>query len=167
MIRPIAIAASLVLGTACGPWGPQGMFAGGPYLGRATEEPIADWSFTDDHMLIGIETRDGWLRHSVTILCVSANGNLYVMARHAPSKRWVQDVGRDPRVRLGIGDRLYAGRAVRIDDSAEADAVARGFLRKYVGIEAPNAHALFGPVPAGDDHAELWTWRIDPLEPAS
>jgi hypothetical protein len=166
MRRAELVTAALLL-TACGPWGPQGMFAGGPYLGRASAERVDDWSFTDQHMLIGIETRDGWLRHSVTILCVSADGKLYVMARHAPTKRWVQDVGRDPRVRLGIGDRLYTGRAVRIADGAEADAVARGFLRKYVGIDAPHAHALFGAVPAGDDRAELWTWRIDPLEPQS
>jgi hypothetical protein len=157
----------LALATACGPWGPQRMLAGGPYLGSASEERVDDWTFTDDEMLIGIETRGAWFRHSVTILCVSANRNLYVMARHAPTKRWVQDVGRDPRVRLGIGDKLYAGRAVRVTDPDEADAVARGFLRKYVGIDAPHAHALFGAVPSGDDRAEVWAWRIDPPEPRS
>jgi hypothetical protein len=166
-VRRIALALAVLVGSACGPWGPQGMLAGGPYLGSASTDHVDDWSFTDDHMLIGIETRDGWLRHSVTILCVSANGKLYVMARHAPTKRWVQDVGRDPRVRFEIGDRLYEGRATRIVDPAEADAVARGFLRKYVGIDAPHAHALFGAVPAGDDRAELWAWRIDPPEPRS
>jgi len=166
-MKRTAILGALALATACGPWGPQGMLPGGPYLGGAEASRVDDWSFTDDQMLIGIETRDGWLRHSVTILCVSVDGRLYVMARHAPTKRWVRNVGRDPRVRLGIGGRLYAGRAVRITDPAEADAVARGFLRKYVGIDAPHAHALFGPVPAGDDRAEVWAWRIDPAEPRS
>lgn len=166
-MRRLALVAALCLATACGPWGPQGMLAGGPFLGSASGDPVPDWSFTDDHMLIGIETRGAWFRHSVTILCVSEQGKLYVMARHAPTKRWVQDLNGDPRVRLAIGDRLYEGRAVRLADPAEADRVARGLLRKYVGIDAPNAHALFGPVPEGDDHAELWAWRIDPPEPRS
>ena len=140
------LGAMLLLGTGCGPWGPQGILPGGPFLGDADAGPVADWSFTDAHMLIGIETRGRWFRHSVTILCVAADGTLYVMARHAPTKRWVRDVGADPRVRLRIGDRLYEGRAVRILEGAEADAVARAFLRKYVGIEAPEARALPGPV---------------------
>jgi hypothetical protein len=89
------------------------------------------------------------------------------MARHAPRKRWVRNVEADPRVRLRIGDVLYAGRAVRVTDQAEADAVARASLRKHVGLDAQGARALLGPPPPGDDRAELWTWRVDPPERAS
>jgi hypothetical protein len=88
------------------------------------------------------------------------------MARHAPRKRWVRNVMRDPRVRLRVGRRVYEGLAVRIDDDpAEGEAgaaVARAFLRKYVGIEADRARPLAGPPAPGDDRAEVWTWRIDP-----
>jgi len=160
-------AVALLLCTACGPWGPKGILPGGSFLGGVSDDRVSDWSFTDQHMLVGVETRGPWFRHSVTILCLSVDGKLYVMARHAPSKSWVQNLGRDPRVRLAIGDELYEGRAVRIADGPEADAVARAFLRKYVGIDAPNARALAGAVAEGDDRAEVWTWRIDAPEPRS
>ena len=152
---------------ACGPWGPRGVFPGGPFLGVARPLP-ADASFTDKHMLIGIETRRGWLRHSVTILCVASDGRLYVMARHAPRKRWVRDVIADPRVRLEIAGALYMGRAERVDhDPDEGARVARAFLRKYVGVEVDRARFLAGPPPPGDGRAEVWSFRIDPPRGAS
>jgi hypothetical protein len=161
-----ALAASALLG-GCGPWGPQGIVAGGRYLGAATAAPAAGWSFTDSQLLVGIETRGALFRHTVTVLCVAADERLYVMARHAPRKRWVRNALGDPRVRLRIGDALYEGRALRVTDAAEADAVARAFLRKYVGLAAQSAHALHGAPPPGDDRAEVWTFRIDPPEPAA
>ena len=157
----------LALASGCGPWGPQGIFAGGPFVG-GTERPFpADWSFSEAHPLIALETRGALFRHTVTILCIAADGRLYVMARHAPRKRWVRNLARDSRVRLRIGDALYAGRAVRLGEPAEGEAVARAFLRKYVGIEAEHARPLAGTPAGDDDRAEVWTWRIDPPEPAS
>ena len=151
---------------ACGPWGPKGIIAGGPLLG-ATEPTPDDWSFTDAHPLVAIETRGRFFRHSVTILCVAAEGDLYVMARHAPTKRWIQNLLVDPRVRLDIGGKLYEGRAVRVRAVDGERGVARAFLRKYIGVEAEGARSLEGPPGPGDDHAEVWTFRIDPPEPAA
>ncbi|MGI9589911.1 MAG: nitroreductase/quinone reductase family protein [Myxococcota bacterium] len=160
----------LVLATvaslSCGPWGPQGILAGGPFLGSPSEQAIEDWSFTDAEPLIAIETRGRLFRHTVTIVCVAAERRLYVMARHAPRKRWVQNLAGDPRVRLRIGEELYEGRAVRVSEPAESAAVARAFLRKYVGLDAPHARGLFFAPEPGDDRAEVWTWRIDPAEKA-
>jgi hypothetical protein len=165
-----ALLASLSL-SACGPWGPQGIVAGGPFLAAEESAFPGDWSFTDSHPLVAIETRGTLVRHSVTILCVASAGRLYVMARHAPRKRWVKNVVRDPRVRIEVGDRVYAGRAVRVDDDPgaadEGRAVARAFLRKYVGLDAPEATPLAGAPAAGDDRAEVWTWRIEPPEAGS
>jgi hypothetical protein len=56
---------------------------------------------------------------------------------------------------------------VRVTDAAGAEAVARGFLRKYVGIEAEHARALGGPPEPGDDRAEVWSFRVVPDEEAS
>jgi hypothetical protein len=164
--RGVAAALALLvwLALGCGPWGPQGVFAGGPFLGATNASFPSDWSFSDAHPLVSIETRGALFRHSVTILCVAADGKLYVMARHAPRKRWVQNLGGDPQVRLRVGEDLFAGRAVRIGAGPEGDAVARAFLRKYVGIEVEAARPLQGPPAADDDHAEVWTWRIDPPE---
>ena len=167
-----ALAAALLVAgflAGCGPWGPQGIFAGGPYLGRSPSPFPADWSFSDAEMLVGIETRGARFRHAVTILCVAAEGRLYVMARHAPRKRWVQNMMRDPRVRIAVGDALYEGRAVRLGadpQGPEARAVARAFLRKYVGIEAEGARPLPGPPGPGEDRAEVWTFRIEAPEAA-
>jgi hypothetical protein len=161
----LAVTAALVL-AACGPWGPKGTIAGGPFFGSVEPTP-SDWSFTDAHPLIAIETHGRFFRHSVTILCVSAQGKLYVMARHAPTKRWVRNLLVDPRVRLEIGGKLYAGRALRVDTQGDAPGVAQAFLRKYVGVDAEHARALTGPPGQGDDRAELWTFRIDPPEGAS
>jgi hypothetical protein len=159
----LAVALSLA---ACGPWGPKGTIAGGPLAGDMQPTP-SDWSFTDAHPLIAIETRGAWFRHSVTILCVAADGKLYVMARHAPTKRWIQNVLADPRVRVAIGDAIYEGRAVRVDESQQDLGIARAFLRKYVGVEAEHARALGGAPAPGEDRAEVWSFRIDPPEPAS
>ncbi len=157
----LALAACLLL-PACGPWGPQGAFPGGPFLGASQDRTPGDWSFTDDYELVAIETRGPLFRHSVTILCVSAGGKLYVMARHPEGKRWVQNVMRDPRVRLAIGDRIYDGQAVRVDEARDGAKVARAFLRKYAGLDAPHAHALGGEPAPGDDRTDIWTFRIDP-----
>jgi hypothetical protein len=163
----LGLALAILPLAACGPWGPQGIFPGGPFLGIAKPLP-ADATFSDDHMLIGIETRRGWLRHSVTILCLASAGHLYVMARHAPRKRWVQDVVADPRVRLEIGGSLYVGQAVRVGQEPDEGArIARAFLRKYVGVEVEGARFLEGPPPPGDDRAEVWSFRIDPPPGAS
>jgi hypothetical protein len=166
-LAALALAGVAALALACGPWGPQGILAGGPFAGAADAGSPADWSFSDAHPLVAIETRGPLLRHTVTILCVAAEGRLYVMARHAPRKRWVQNLERDPRVRLRVGSTVYAGRAVRVGAGPEGEAVARAFLRKYVGIDAPEARPLAGPPAAGDDRAEVWTWRIDPAEPGA
>jgi hypothetical protein len=168
--RALLLAAVLpfaaLVSAGCGPWGPQGIFAGGPLAGDVAPTP-GDWSFTDAHPLIAIETRGAWFRHSVTILCVAADEKLYVMARHAPTKRWIQNLLVDPRVRLAIGDAIYEGRAVRVDESEQDLGVARAFLRKYVGVAAEHARALGGTPAPGDDRAEVWSFRIDPPEPAS
>ena len=55
-----------LLVSGCGPWGPQGVFPGGPFAAGAEEPFPADWSFSDAHPLVAIETR-GSFRHAVTI----------------------------------------------------------------------------------------------------
>ena len=151
--------------TACGPWGPQGILAGGPLLGTAVKRPVEDWSFSDDHSIIAIESRGRWFRHSVTVLCIAHEGNLYIPSRHAPRKRWVQNILLDPRVRLEIDGSVYEGVAVRVHEVAEG--VAQAFLHKYVGVEADRARMLLEPPGPGSDRAELWLFRIDPPEESS
>ena len=78
---------------------PSGERPGFGISGEVARTPVSDWSFTDDVEEILIETRAGYgLPHSVTIWCVSIDGELYVGAS-APEfpkeRRWVRNVRRD------------------------------------------------------------------------
>src|SRR5947209_2578352 len=47
--------------------------------GERVATPVTDWSFTDKHPTIYIQTRSGYLLpHSVTITCVAHDGQLYL-----------------------------------------------------------------------------------------
>ena len=75
----------------------------GSRLNMGIEQIGGDWSFTQDHREIAIETRSPWLvPHSVTIVCAAKDGRFFVGARNPEGKRWVRNVARDPNVRLRI-----------------------------------------------------------------
>jgi len=100
--------------------------------GEVVTTPVDDWSFTQDHAEIYIETRTPYLiPHSVTIVCASLDGRLYVGARNPTQKRWVAYVARDPNVRLKIGDHVYERRLEQVGDPAEQEAVYRTYVAKY------------------------------------
>lgn len=160
-MKAIAFACLLAVGSACGPWGPQGIFAGGPLAGEEAG-PVDASACTRETLTVAVETRRGWMHHAITVLCIAEGGALYIPSRHAPGKRWVQNAERDPWVRVGVGDRVYTGRAARVTEVPPG--LAAAFLRKYVGIEAPGARFLLDAPEAGDDRAELWMFRIDPSE---
>jgi hypothetical protein len=152
--------AVLLLAQGCGPWGPLGVIPGGPLVGAEVEDRIEDWSFTDGFPLIAVETRGRFFRHSVTVLCVSADGEFYLMARHGGRKRWVAEMMADPRIRLEIDGRIYPARATRIVEPLPGEPVARAVLRKYVGIEAEHVVSHPETPGEGDDRAEVWTFRV-------
>jgi hypothetical protein len=160
-LRAAVAAAALLLLSGCGPQGPRGVLPGGPLAGENVREPVADWRFSDDDPTLAIETGTGWLRHSVTVLAVAVGPHLYIPSRQGGPKRWVQNALAEPRVRIGVDGRVYPGRALRVTDPGEADAFARAFLRKYLGVEADAAHMLLEPPAAGDDRMELWLFRIE------
>jgi hypothetical protein len=123
-----------VLAAACS-LEPSGERPGLWISGELAREPVADWSFTDGIREILIETRSGYgLPHSVTIWCVSIDGELYVGAS-APDfpaeRRWVRNVRRDPEVRLAIAGRVYERSLELVTDPARTDLVNRTFGRKY------------------------------------
>jgi hypothetical protein len=114
---------------------PKGERPGFGISGELTTEPVADWSFTDEIEEIVIETRT-WYRlpHSVTIWCVSIDGELYVAADYPDypeESHWVTAVVRDPNVRLGIADRIYERRLESVTDSETTDSIDRAFAEKY------------------------------------
>ena len=101
-----------------------------------------DWSFTDIHPEIWIETHTPWLlRHSVTIVCAQRDGRLYVGARDPDTKRWVALVERDDRVRLGIDGTIYEARLEAITDPEEEADIRRAYAAKYGWPERPAAES--------------------------
>lgn len=111
----LAVALWLVLlGPSFGPWERTPGFL---LLGETVDEPVDDWEFVRAHPEIAVETRTRWLvPHSVTTSWLLLEGELFIPARDAAGKLWVRNALRDPRVRVRIGDRLYAQRLVRVED---------------------------------------------------
>jgi hypothetical protein len=148
----LALACAAVAAAACEPLGP---IPGGRLQGEAVREAVSDWSFANPHETIQIETRveDP---HSVTVWCVAHEGRLYIPSRHPEKKRWVQNVQEDPRVRVRVAGKIYVGRASRVTDPAEIEAVVPALLRKY-DLDPPQ-----------DEEPDVWIFRIDaPVGPGS
>ncbi|MEE8558269.1 MAG: hypothetical protein V3T14_10330 [Myxococcota bacterium] len=130
---------------------PVGPIAGRQVTGEIVSTPVSDWTFTDEHMTIALETRPA-KPHSVTTVCFTHEGALYVPAQQGASKSWTHYAVSDPRVRLKIGDKVYPARATRVTDSSLAPALRAAASEKY-------------DFDAGDDDPDLediWVFRLDP-----
>ena len=118
--------------------------------GPVHEAPVSDWSFSDAHREIFVETRTPYfVPHSVTIVCATHGDELYVGARNPQGKRWVENVARDPEVRLEIDGRLYERRLERVEDAEEIEAVYGAYAAKY-GYETQPP----------EEHPEVWYYRV-------
>lgn len=127
--------AALLLLVACEP---QDYRPGFWLSGEVDPAPVDDWSFTEGVPEIFVETRTWYgVPHSVTTVCVSHGGSLYVPSVYLdggtfPDARfWNRNVVRDPRVRLKIGDRLFERSVVVVEDPDERGEVLAAFGRKF------------------------------------
>ena len=135
------VAASLALLLAC-----TGLLACEPndrrpglwLSGEVVTDAVDDWSFSAAFAEIFVETRTWYgVPHSVTTVCAAAGPNLYVPSVYSeggsfPEARfWNRNVARNPAVRIKIGDRLYARRAVLVTDPAERETALAAFASKY------------------------------------
>ena len=106
--------------------------------GEVVSQPVQDWSFTDEHKEIYVQTRNLLgLAHSVTIVCTQIDGQLYIGTRNPTEKRWVGHLERSPDVRLGIGGKLYDQRLEVVEDTREQEAVYAAYRGKYSWPDAP------------------------------
>jgi hypothetical protein len=138
----------LLLGT-----GPCGPVSGGRLGGEAGSVP-GDWRFTDDVSTIQVETRPEE-PYSVTTWCFTDGAALYLPSRQAARKPWVQNVVRDPRVRVRIDDRVYEMTATRVTDDAE--------LRRLVPLlRAKYRMARWGMEDDPGSAPETWYFRLAP-----
>lgn len=108
--------------------------------GERVTTPITDWSFTDQIPQIKIQTQTPFLLpHSVTIWCAVYNGNLYVTSYRG--RQWVENIIRDPHVRLKIADKVFDRTLSIVDDPAEKAAVLQSKGRKYPQWKVPSVSA--------------------------
>ena len=105
--------------------------------GQVVTTPVNDWSFTDKVQTIKIQTQTPFLLpHSVSIWCATYNGNLYVTSYRG--RLWVEDIIRDPHVRLKIGDQIFDRTLSLVSDTDEKAAVLQAKGRKYPQWKVPS-----------------------------
>ena len=98
--------------------------------GELVTTPVSDWTFTNKIQTIKIQTRTPFLLpYSVSIWCAVYNDNLYVTSYRG--RRWVEDIIRDPQVRLKIGGQLFERTLSLVSDPDEKAAVLQAKGKKY------------------------------------
>lgn len=104
--------------------------------GEPVTTPVADWSYTNEIPEIKIQTQTPYLLpHSVTIWCAVYNGNLYVTSYRG--REWVENIIRDPRVRLKIADKVFDRTLSVVNDPVEKSAVLEAKGKKYPQWKVP------------------------------
>src|SRR6202140_2693810 len=106
--------------------------------GEVVNTPVTDWSFVDkvEHPgrslnTVLVETRTPYfIPHSVRTMPFVRNGQLYIRSHQdrmdlafPHDKSLTDNVARDPRVRIKIGDKLYEATMVLVGDRTQAIAL--------------------------------------------
>lgn len=117
--------------------------------GDLVTTPVSDWSFTDAVPTVRIETRTWYLIPHFVRTDIARNGaQLYLCSEYfAPAtgkpdlrddfpeaRFWNRMVVRDPRIRVKIGNRLFAMRAYPLSDPNEMAVASQAFLSKYADL---------------------------------
>jgi hypothetical protein len=112
--------------------------------GELVTTPVTDWSFANQIKSVKLQTNTWYgIPHSVTINCVSYNGQLYLDSfyragfTYPHGRSWNENVARDPHVRIKIGNQLYDRTLSLVNDPAEAAAVNEAKLKKYPELKLP------------------------------
>jgi hypothetical protein len=140
---------------ACGPLGP---LPGGEIDGALASTPAGDWSFTDAHWTVQLETRPGD-PYSVNVWCAAAGGRLYVGAGRGGSSTWSRALLDNPRARVRIGTVLYEVTAIRVADDAEIETYLDALSLKYSSSDAE----LSDFQPSSDQPPSAVLFRLEPV----
>ncbi len=148
---PLVVAVTLVSLRLLG-YEPRDQRPGLWLTGDQVTESVTDWSFTEDHQEIFVQTRTPFLiPHSVTAYCTVYDGDLYLFSAYydggvfPDGRAWNRNVMRDPRVRLKIGDRLFDQTVSHVTDAVVRAAVHASAVAKYPEWSSPgldNVHIL-------------------------
>ena len=98
--------------------------------GDVVTTPVTDWSFASQYKTDKVQTRTSYgIPHSVTTSHIVHNGQLYLTSLFRAGvpfpegKSWVNNIMRDPHVRLKFGDKLYDAVLSHVTDAEERAAV--------------------------------------------
>lgn len=112
--------------------------------GTLVTEPVTDWTFTDNHSEIFVQTNTRYgIAHSITTYCIEFEGNLYLFSAYygggtfPEDRTWNRNVARDPRIRMKIGDSLYDQQLTVENDDRIRRAIHEKWLTKEEGWESP------------------------------
>jgi hypothetical protein len=133
MRKAVALATVTAVLCACG--GPIGPVPGAKLDGELVVWPT-DWSFTDEHENVLLETNPTD-PYSVTMWGVSLDQDFFIAASD-PQARWVTFIAQDNRIVLSVAGQLYAGRADLVVDSAIINRIGDRYGSKY-GLDEEQA----------------------------
>ena len=140
-------ALTLALTFALGCSQPLGLAPGGALSGAVADAP-ASWDFTAAVNTVQLETLPA-APYSVNIWVIALGANLYV---HAGTNRaqWVENMEADARVRMRIGETIYALNAARVAAQKEFNRFSDAYEEKY------------GRRPRNENVEEAYLFRLTP-----
>lgn len=99
---------------------------------------ISDWSFSNDHMEVFLETHPWYgIPFSVTVVTATTGDKLFVPSIYSEpaefpgSKYWNSVIEKNPAVLIKIGNKLYPRSAHLISDEAEFEEAFEALAGKY------------------------------------
>ena len=125
---------------------PNGRIPGGRLSGEEVTGRVTDWSFTRENRPLTLEVRPS-NPYSVNTSFFVLEGNLYVSSILGGDSRWAQFLVQDPNMRIRVGDKLYRGRATKME-GAHLEQARQAYSDKY-----PNR--------TPEQIAERWFFRMD------
>lgn len=134
-MRVLILLAAATLLSACEP---QDRRPGTWLSGELVTTPVEDWSFSNEHDEIFVETRPWYgIPHSVTTVVAATDDVLYVPSIYSEpadfpgTKYWNKIIEDNPDVILKIGDKRYPRKAVPVTDEDEFKRGLGALARKY------------------------------------
>lgn len=134
-MRYIVLLLATVTLAACEP---QDRRPGTWLSGELVTSEVEDWSFSDEHDEIFVQTHPWYgIPHSVTTVVAAADGVLYVPSIYSEpaefpgTKYWNSIIEDNPDVILKIGDKRYPRKAVPVTDEAEFERGLAALAEKY------------------------------------
>ena len=110
---------------------PYGQIPGKRLLGEEINEPIKDWSFTEQARVVTLEVRPS-APYSVIVSCLLHDGILHALATSIEN-RWMQFLLQDPNIRFRVEGKLYKARATVVEDPEVINDLFDTLAQKYRG----------------------------------